>query len=300
MELGLIGLGKMGHDMCLRLLAGDCRVFVFDQKPDTVQSIVCEGGIGSISVIDLVSRLAQPRTVWLMLPAGEPTETTLQTLQGVLSPGDVIIDGGNSCYQDTLRRSVYLAGKGIQLVDAGTSGGIWGYTNGYCLMVGCTAEIFEHLEPFFKLLAAPGGYSRVGEVGAGHFVKMVHNGIEYALMQSYAEGFELMKTKTDLKLDLARVAEVWGHGSVIRSWLLELISSALKKDASLSEVSGWVEDSGEGRWLVKEAVDLGVPVPVISSSLQVRFRSRQEQPFGERLLAALRGQFGGHPVKKAP
>jgi len=227
-----------------------------------------------------------------------PTDTVIQYLSGELSSGDVIIDGGNSNYIDTIRHSKDLTKYGIQLIDVGTSGGIGGFSNGYCLMIGGSIRFFKRLEPIFKILSAPGGYFYVGGSGTGHFVKMVHNGIEYGIMQSYAEGFELLSAKTEFRLDLAKIADVWGHGSVIRSWLLELISVTLKQDASLKGIKGRVEDSGESRWLVKEAIDLGVPIPVISHSLQVRFRSKQENPFAERLLAKLRGQFGGHSIER--
>ena len=247
-----------------------------------------------------MARLAPPRPVWLMLPQGQPTEDTMQLLAPLLSPGDVILDGGNANYKDTLRRAGELGSQGIDLVDVGTSGGIWGLAEGYTLMVGGSEAVFQRLEPIFQSLA-PGsdrGYSYVGPVGAGHFVKMVHNGVEYALMEAYAEGFEILAAKEEFDLDLPRIANTWRHGSVVRSWLLDLVVSALEDDPSLSDLEAYVEDSGEGRWTVQESVDLAVPAPVITLSLQQRFRSRQAQPFGAKLLAALRNQFGGHPVRR--
>jgi len=234
------------------------------------------------------------------VPAGEPTETTLSTLTGYLSLNDVVIDGGNANYKDSMRRAASLATKGLFFLDVGVSGGIWGLTEGYCLMVGGDPAAYERLEPVFRTLApAPDrGYGHVGPSGAGHFVKMVHNGIEYGAMEAYAEGFELMQAKREFGLDLAQIAELWRHGSVVRSWLLDLTASALKENPKLSNLQAYVEDSGEGRWTVQESIDLGIPLPVITQSLQVRFRSRQEQPFGARLLAALRNKFGGHAVKK--
>jgi 6-phosphogluconate dehydrogenase len=299
-ELGVIGLGKMGHDMSRRLLGGGCRVVVFDIDQDKIKALADMGAIGAESVSDVICKLTQPRAIWLMLPAGEPTDTTIQNLSSELSPGDVIIDGGNSNYRDSIRHAGDLSKHGIQLIDVGVSGGIWGCSNGYCLMIGGSNKFFKRLEPIFKILVAPGGYFYAGDSGAGHFVKMVHNGIEYGIMQSYAEGFELLDAKREFGFDLAKIADVWGHGSVIRSWLLELISKALKRDASLKGIAGRVEESGEGRWLVKESVDLRVPISVISLSLQVRFRSKQEKPFAERLLAKLRGEFGGHSVEREP
>ncbi|MCH7786952.1 MAG: decarboxylating 6-phosphogluconate dehydrogenase, partial [Chloroflexi bacterium] len=245
--------------------------------------------------------LSAPRAVWVMVPAGEPTESTINAVADALSPGDIIIDGGNSNYKDSVRRASVLKDKGISFLDAGTSGGIWGLTEGYSMMVGGETEAFQRIEPIIQTLA-PGkdfGYGHVGPAGAGHFVKMVHNGIEYGMMQAFAEGFELMEAKQEFNLDMAQIAEMWRYGSVVRSWLLDLTAVALKEDAKLEGLQAYVEDSGEGRWTVQEAIDLAVPVPVISASLQARFRSRQDQPFGLKLLAAMRNQFGGHAVKKA-
>ncbi len=301
MELGMIGLGRMGGNMTERLIKGGHRIVAFDQSADAVKAAAARGATGAASLQDLVSSLAPPRAVWVMVPSGEPTEQTIQTLAGLLSRGDTVIDGGNSYYKDGMRRAAELSERGLAFLDVGTSGGIWGLKEGYSLMVGGDEAAFKRLEPVFKTLA-PGpdrGYGRVGPAGAGHFVKMVHNGIEYGLMQAYAEGFELLDTKKEFGLDLHQVSEIWRHGSVVRSWLLDLTAAALEDDPKLSGLRSYVEDTGEGRWTVKEGVDLAVPTPVIAAALQMRFRSRQEQPFGGRLLAALRNQFGGHAVKKA-
>ena len=248
----------------------------------------------------MVEQLAAPRAVWVMVPDGEPTETTVNAAAEALSPGDVIIDGGNSNYKDSVRRAAGLAKQSIDFMDAGTSGGIWGLAEGYCMMIGGKKEAFQRLEPIFQTLApaADKGYGHVGPAGAGHFVKMVHNGIEYGLMQAYAEGFELMGAKEEFGLDLTRISEIWRHGSVVRSWLLDLTAAALAEEPGLESLQSYVDDSGEGRWTVQESVDLGVPLPVITASLQARFRSRQEQPFGGKLLAAMRNQFGGHAVQR--
>ncbi len=297
----MIGLGRMGGNMAQRLLAAGHRVVAYDTNADAVVASQGLGARGANHLEDLVATLTPPRPVWLMLPHGQPTEDTMFRLASLLEPGDVILDGGNANYKDTQRRAERLSEQGIDLVDVGTSGGIWGLTEGYTLMVGGREEVFQRLEPIFQALA-PGddrGYSHVGPVGAGHFVKMVHNGVEYALMEAYAEGFELMAAKEEFNLDLARIADTWRHGSVVRSWLLDLVVSALEEDPSLSDLQSYVEDSGEGRWTVQESVDLAVPAPVITLSLLQRFRSRQAQPFGAKLLAALRNQFGGHPVRRS-
>ena len=302
MELGMIGLGRMGGNMVQRLLRGGHRIVACDRSSEAVAASATQGTVGASSPEDMVARLAPPRAVWVMVPSGQPTEDTIDSLIPLLAAGDAILEGGNSNYKDSMRRAEKLAGHGIDFLDVGTSGGIWGLAEGYCLMVGGKKEMFQRLEPIFQTLA-PGedkGYSYVGPSGAGHFVKMVHNGIEYGLMQSYAEGFELMAAKEEFGLDLARIAEIWRYGSVVRSWLLDLAAAALQEDPKLESLEAYVEDSGEGRWTVQESVDLGVPTPVISLSLQARFRSRQEQPYGAKLLAALRNQFGGHAVKKAP
>ncbi len=301
MEIGMIGLGRMGSNMTRRLLDGGHRVVVYDPIKEAIEALVAQGATGSVSITDLVGRLTPPRAIWLMVPSGEPTESTIDTVAAELSQGDVVIDGGNSNYKDSVRRASALLEKGINFLDAGTSGGIWGLKEGYCLMVGGDIEAFHRMEPIFRTLAPSlqDGYGHVGPSGAGHFVKMVHNGIEYGLMQAYAEGFELMQAKREFNLDLRQIADIWRYGSVVRSWLLDLAAAALKEDPKLESIQPYVEDSGEGRWTVQESIDLAVPAPIMALSLQARFRSRQEQPFGAKLLAALRQQFGGHRVKKA-
>ena len=301
MEIGMIGLGRMGGNMAQRLLKGGHRVVAYDPNEDAVKAAEHNGATSASSIADLVSKLSAPRAAWVMVPSGEPTESTINTVADAMSPGDVIIDGGNSNYKDSVRRADALKGKGISFLDAGTSGGIWGLTEGYSMMVGGDTEAFQKIKPIIQTLA-PGedfGYGHVGPAGAGHFVKMVHNGIEYGMMQAFAEGFELMEAKKEFNLDMAQIAEMWRYGSVVRSWLLDLTAAALKEDEKLEGLQAYVEDSGEGRWTVQEAIELAVPVPVISASLQARFRSRQEEPFGLKLLAAMRNQFGGHAVKKA-
>ena len=301
MELGMIGLGRMGGNMVQRLLRGGHEVVVHDPNEDAVAASTKHGASGASSLEGLVGQLAAPRAVWTMVPSGKPTEDTIARLAGLLSPGDTVIDGGNANYKDSTRRASELEERGISLLDAGTSGGVWGLEEGYCLMVGGDPEAFRRLEPVFQTLA-PGpdrGYGHMGPAGSGHFVKMIHNGIEYGLMQAYAEGFELMKAKQDLGLDIRQIAEIWRHGSVVRSWLLDLTAAALREDPDLASIQAYVDDSGEGRWTVEESIDLSVPAPVITASLQARFRSRQEQPFGAKLLAAMRAQFGGHAVKPA-
>ncbi len=299
MELAMVGLGKMGANMTSRLLRGGHRIVVYDLNEAAIQKAATEGAIGTRSFADLVQRLSAPRAVWLMVPSGEPTEKTMLTVAEQLAPGDIIIDGGNSNYKDSIRRAALLKEKGIHFVDVGTSGGIWGITEGYSLMVGGEEAVVEQLRPIFATLApaADKGWGYVGPHGAGHFVKMVHNGIEYGLMQAYAEGFELMKKKSELSLDLPQIAEIWRHGSVVRSWLLDLTADALKENPSLDGIAAYVTDSGEGRWTVAEAIDLAVSIPVISMALQRRFRSRDEAPFSDKLLAAMRNQFGGHAIK---
>ena len=300
MELGMIGLGRMGGNMTLRLLRGGHRVVVYDHDDEARRSAANAGAVESNSVAELVDALSVPRAVWVMVPAGEITDNTIENLSEVLSPGDTVIDGGNSNYKETIRRANALQAKGISMLDAGTSGGIWGLTEGYSLMIGGDDGAYSRLKPIFQTLA-PGediGYGRVGPSGAGHFVKMVHNGIEYGMMQAFAEGFELMEAKTDMALDLAQIAHIWRYGSVVRSWLLDLTAAALDEDASLDSIQAYVEDSGEGRWTLEESIDMAVPIPVIAASLQARFRSRQDSPYGARLLAAMRNQFGGHSVRK--
>jgi len=299
MRLAMIGLGRMGGNMSERLLKGGHEVVVFDRKPPTVQQYVSLGAIGTTSLSDVTAKLKGPRIVWIMVPAGKPVDETIASLLPGLSKGDVIIDGGNSNFHDTMRRAGDLQAKGIQLVDSGTSGGIWGLANGYCLMIGASPETFKLCEPIFKTLAPPDGYGHMGLPGAGHYVKMVHNGIEYGMLQAYAEGYEILHASKDFKLDLHKIAAVWNHGSVVRSWLNELAEMAFEKDIDLSALRGYVEDSGEGRWTVQEAIDLDVPAPVITLSLLTRLRSRQADSFSAKVIAALRNEFGGHAVKKS-
>ena len=299
MELGMIGLGRMGGNMAQRLLKGGHRVVGYSQSPEQVQGAVKQGASGASSSADLVRQLTPPRAVWVMVPAGDATEDTVNDVAKLLSPGDAVIDGGNSNYKDSVRRAATLKERGIAFLDAGTSGGVWGLKEGYSLMVGGDPDAFKRLEPIFQTLAPASdkGYGYVGPAGAGHFVKMVHNGIEYGMMQALAEGFELMAAKQEFGLDLGNISEIWRYGSVVRSWLLDLAAAALREDPKLEALQAYVEDSGEGRWTVQEGIELAVPLPVISQSLQARFRSRQDQPFGARLLAALRNQFGGHAVR---
>jgi 6-phosphogluconate dehydrogenase len=301
MDLGLIGLGRMGAGMAERLLDGGHRVVGFDLGEAAVAALAGRGGVGAGSPAELVAALPAPRAVWLMVPAGDPVDRTLDQLLELLAPGDLVVDGGNSNYRDTLRRAARLADAGCDYVDVGTSGGVWGRREGYSLMVGGAEPAVERLRPVLETLApAPDrGWGRVGPVGAGHFVKMVHNGIEYGLMQAYAEGFSVMSAKRDFDLDLHQVAEIWRHGSVVRSWLLDLAARALADDPELAAVAPGVADSGEGRWTVAEAIELDVPAPVISLALIARLRSRDSESFADRLLAALRNQFGGHAVRPA-
>jgi len=299
MQLGMIGLGRMGGNMVSRLLGGGHKIVVFDPNPEAMQPLVKLGATSATSVPQLVNGLKAPRIAWVMVPSGQATEMTIETLAGEMSAGDIVIDGGNSNYRDSIRHAAALAQKGVTMLDVGTSGGIWGLKEGYCLTIGGDRAAFKKLEPVFRTLApANGGYGYVGPSGAGHFVKMVHNGIEYGLMESYAEGLELLAAKKEFQLDLGQISEIWRHGSVVRSWLLDLIAEALKENPDLEGISAYVEDSGEGRWTAKEAIELGVPLPVITQALEARFRSRQEQPLAARLLAVLRQKFGGHSVKK--
>jgi len=297
MEIGFIGLGKMGMNMVTRLRQGDHRVVAYDRTPELIKQAEGQGAIGSSSLQDLVAKLAKPRTIWVMVPSGNPTEETIQLLAGLLEPDDTIVDGGNTKFHDDVRRAGELQKKQINYVDAGTSGGIWGLQIGYCLMVGGNTPIIERLAPALTTLAPKDGWAHMGGHGAGHYVKMVHNGIEYSMMQGYAEGFELM-SKSEYKLDLAKIADLWMHGSVVRSWLLELAAGALKEDPKLAKLKGFVQDSGEGRWMLMDALDKDVPVPTLSTALFTRFRSRQEESFSEKMLAALRNAFGGHSVKR--
>ncbi len=298
MRIGIIGLGRMGGNMVERLIRGGHEVVAYTRDQAKVKAAVEKGAIGATSVEDLVGKLEAPRAVWLMVPAGKATEDMIAQLRPLLAPGDILIDGGNTRFTDDVRRAEELKPSGIHYMDAGTSGGVWGLNVGYCLMVGGSAEDFSLLEPVFKTLAPPNGYMHCGPVGAGHFVKMVHNGIEYGMMQAYAEGFELMEA-SEYDLDLGRIANLWNQGSVVRSWLLELTALALEADPGLTSLAPYVDDSGEGRWTVEESIRLSVPAPVIALSLQMRFRSRQDNSFSSRMLAAMRQQFGGHAVKKA-
>ena len=300
MEIGMVGLGRMGGNMAHRLVNAGHRVLTYDRDAEAVAASQGVGTSGATSLEALAEKLSVPRAVWMMLPSGQPTEETIKALATLLQPGDVVLDGGNSYYKDSIRRGEMLASHRIEFLDVGSSGGIWGLTHGYALMVGGKTEVVQRLEPIFRSLAPSedSGYAHVGPTGAGHFVKMVHNGIEYGLMQAYAEGFELMAAKEEFGLDLAKIAESWREGSVVRSWLLELTAAALKEEPGLESLRAYVDDSGEGRWTVQESVELGVPAPVITLSLQQRFRSRQEEPFGAKLLAAMRNQFGGHAVRR--
>jgi 6-phosphogluconate dehydrogenase len=298
MQLGFVGLGKMGLNMVTRLERGGHDIVAYDRSTDAIGKAEAVKASGAGSLEDLVKALKAPRHVWVMVPAGDPTESTIDALSKLLSPGDVIIDGGNTNFHDDVRRAKTLDGKKLHYVDAGTSGGIWGLTEGYCLMVGGEADIVKRLEPIFLTLAPKDGYMHVGDHGAGHYVKMVHNAIEYGMMQAYAEGFELMQA-SPYKPDLAKVAELWDHGSVVRSWLLQLAARALKDDPGLTKLTGYVEDSGEGRWTLLEGIERNVPMPALTASIFTRFRSRQTNTYAERMLAALRNQFGGHAVKKA-
>jgi 6-phosphogluconate dehydrogenase len=297
MELGFVGLGKMGMNMVTRLRRDQHRVVVFDRSPELITQAEVQGCVGSSSLADLVEKLVPPRAVWIMVPSGDPTEEAIHAMAALLHPGDILIDGGNTRFHDDVRRAAALKTMGIHYVDVGTSGGIWGLKVGYCLMVGGEEADVDRLAPLFKTLAPENGWAHVGAVGAGHYVKMVHNGIEYSLMQGYAEGFELM-SKSEYKLDLARIADLWMHGSVVRSWLLELVASALKEDQKLEKLKGYVQDSGEGRWMVADAIEKAVPVPTLTAALFTRFRSRQEESFAEKMLAALRNAFGGHAVRR--
>jgi 6-phosphogluconate dehydrogenase len=297
MRVAMIGLGKMGGNMTARLLRKGHEVVAFDRSTDAVQRAASLGAKSAGDLAAVVAALQAPRVVWIMVPAGAPVDETIETLVPMLSKGDVIIDGGNSRFSDTMRRARSLEGRGVDFVDARACGGVWGLENGYCLMVGGSDRAISICEPLFTALAEPGGYAHVGPPGAGHYVKMVHNGIEYGLLQAYAEGYEILHASKDFKLDLAQISALWNHGSVVRSWLNELAERAFEKDSDLTALKGWIADSGEGRWTVQEATDLDVPAPVIALSLIMRLRSRQEDSFGGKVIAALRNEFGGHAVK---
>ncbi len=299
MQLGMIGLGRMGANMTTRLLHGGHSVAVYDRNPDAVKASAAEGATGAASLSDLVGKLAAPRAVWIMVPSGKPTDDTVEELLGLLQPGDTIIDGGNSNFRDSQARYKLSKAKNVSFIDAGTSGGVWGLANGYCLMVGGDADAVKRVESIFLTLAPADGYAYVGPSGAGHFSKMVHNGIEYGMLAAYGEGFEILE-KSEFTYDLHQLAELWLHGSVVRSWLLELAELAFKEDPMLKDIRGYVDDSGEGRWTVQAAIDENVPAPVITMSLLSRFVSRQDESFSAKVIAALRNQFGGHAVKHEP
>ncbi len=297
MELGMIGLGRMGANMTERLVRGGHQVITYDRSAEAIQRVVDKGAVGAASLADFVKKLSLPRAIWLMVPSGDPVDQTMDQLLPNLAKGDVIIDGGNSNYKDSIRRAEKLKTQGLHFIDAGTSGGIWGLQNGYCMMVGGEKEIVGRLEPIFLTLAPKDGYLHAGPNGAGHFVKMVHNGIEYGMMQAYGEGFELLKS-SPFDLDLAKISHLWNQGSVVRSWLLELCESAFERDPKLDAIKGYVEDSGEGRWTVIEAIERGVSATALAHSLFARYASRQQDAFANKVIAALRNEFGGHAVKK--
>jgi len=297
MELGFVGLGKMGMNMVARLREGRHDVVAYDLSPDLIKQAESLGATGATSLDVLISKLKPPRAIWIMVPSGGPTESTVNSVASLLQSGDILIDGGNTHFHDDVRRAAVLKNRGLHYVDVGTSGGVWGLKLGYCLMVGGEEGVVKTLAPIFTTLAPENGWAYMGSHGAGHYVKMVHNGIEYSMMQGYAEGFELM-SKSDYNLELGRIAELWMHGSVVRSWLLELTAAALKEDPKLEGLKGYVQDSGEGRWTILEALDKAVPVPTLTAALFTRFRSRQEESFAEKMLAAMRKAFGGHAVMK--
>ena len=299
MELGLYGLGRMGGNMVRRLVrSGEHRIVAGNRSPGPVDEVVSEGAEGAYSMEEVVEKLSPPRAIWTMVPAGDVTEQTLLKFAELMDEGDVLIDGGNSYFRDSVRRAEMLHERGLRFLDAGTSGGVWGLQVGYCLMVGGDVDAFEHVEPALKTLAPPDGYLYAGGAGAGHFVKMVHNGVEYAMLQAYAEGFEIMQ-KSQYDFDLHAVSHLWNQGSVVRSWLLELAENAFEKDANLDSIRGYVEDSGEGRWTVLEAINESVPANAIAGSLFARFTSRQDDSFAMKVIAALRGEFGGHAIQEA-
>lgn len=297
MRVGIVGLGKMGLNMAIRLLEHGHEVAAYDHHVENLDAMAQHGGVPTKGLAELVKALPAPRCVWLMIRAGEATEKAMRELIPMLAKGDLIVDGGNANYHDSARRAALLAEHGMEFLDVGTSGGIWGRKLGYCLMIGGSDRAFARAEPLFKSLAPPDGYLHVGAAGAGHFTKMIHNGIEYGLLQAYAEGFELLHGSR-YQLDLQKVSHLWNQGSVVRSWLLELAENAFERHGDLAEIRDYVEDSGEGRWTVEEAIAQSSPAPVITLSLLARFRSRQEHSFGAKFIAALRNEFGGHAVKK--
>jgi 6-phosphogluconate dehydrogenase len=296
MQLGMVGLGRMGSNMTLRLLKGGHQVVVYDRSPDAVRSSVASGAVACGSLEEMGEKLRAPRAIWLMIPAGPPIDDTIQRLSGIVSPGDVIIDGGNSNFKDSRRRAEELRTQQLEFLDAGVSGGVWGLKIGFCLMIGGSETVFAQLEPIFKTLAPKDGYAYVGPAGAGHYAKMVHNGVEYGMMEAYAEGFEILHA-APYRFDLRQLAQLWNQGSVVRSWLLELAQAAFERDPGLDRLRGYVEDTGEGRWTVTESIDHAVPAPALALSLYMRFRSRQDDSFAAKVLAALRNEFGGHAVK---
>jgi 6-phosphogluconate dehydrogenase len=297
MELGMIGLGRMGANMTERLVLGGHQVVTYDRSAEAIQRVVDKGATGAVSLADFVKKLSLPRAIWLMVPSGDPVDQTMDQLLPNLTKGDIIVDGGNSNYKDSIRRAEKMKAHGMHFIDAGTSGGIWGLQNGYCMMVGGEKEIVGRLEPIFLTLAPKDGFLHAGPNGAGHFVKMIHNGIEYGMMQAYGEGFELLKA-SQFDLDLAKISHLWNQGSVVRSWLLELCQSAFEKDPKLDSIKGYVEDSGEGRWTVIEAIEKGVAATTLAHALFARYSSRQQDAFSNKVIAALRNEFGGHAVKK--
>lgn len=299
MQIAMLGLGKMGGNMVQRLLLGGHKVVAYDVDPMRAQELAGQGAVPATTIDEVVAKLSAPRVVWAMVPSGKITEDLIHTLASKLSPGDVIIDGGNSNFHDSIRRAKECESRGIGFCDAGTSGGVWGLKNGYCLMVGGSDDAYAKIEPALKTLAPENGLLHTGPAGSGHYVKMVHNGIEYGLMSAYAEGFEIMKSSPFPNLDLPNIAGIWRYGSVVRSWLLDLLVEALQKDPKLDQIKGYVEDSGEGRWTVQAAIDQNVPAPVITLSLLQRIASRQDESFSAKVQAALRNEFGGHAVKKS-
>ena len=300
MQIAMMGLGRMGMNMAKRLLQGGHSVIAYNRTPNKTDQLVKEGAIGAYSLSEVVEKLSPPRVTWVMLPAGPTVDDHIVQLKEILSSGDIVIDGGNTYYKDDIRRADLLAEKEIKFIDAGVSGGIWGLKVGYCLMTGGEKETYQYLEPIFKTLAPEEGYLHCGEVGSGHFVKMVHNGIEYGMMQAYGEGFDILDSSPySESMDYAAISHLWNQGSVVRSWLLELMESAFTKDANLSDIRGYVEDSGEGRWTVQQAIDTGVSAPVIALSLMSRFGSQIEDSFSDKVVAALRREFGGHAVVRA-
>jgi len=300
MQIAMIGLGRMGMNMAKRLLLGEHEVVAFNRTPSKTDQLVKEGAIGAYSISEVVDKLSHPRVIWIMLPAGSTVDEHINKLKEILSPDDIVIDGGNTYYKDDIRRGDQLAKRGIKFMDAGVSGGIWGLEKGYCLMIGGKKKTYQYLEPIFKTLAPEKGYLFCGSVGAGHFVKMVHNGIEYGMMQAYGEGFDILEASPyGESLDYAAVSHLWNQGSVVRSWLLELMESAFANDPNLSDIRGYVEDSGEGRWTIQQAIETGVSTPVIALSLMRRFRSQVQDSFSDKVVAALRREFGGHTTVAA-